>query len=287
MKYGAHIYIYTRRWDDDQFWVMDRLKERGADVIEIAVGDDVHFDAARARVHAESLNLEIFVSPGAEWPAHCDLSADSAEDRKAGVKWHKKYIDLGAELGAVSYNGAIYGRPGIVKRRIPPRDEYQNIAEGLHELAEHAQSRGVSLALEASSHFRTHVANRPEQIMELIRLADHDNLQAILDTYHMFTEIRSFADAIHCYGDRLFALHCCENDRGVPKGDGLVPWSEIFTALQEISFDGYLMLEAYNSADVEFAHQRGMYHDVCPDADNFVSTGFSFLRQGLEGEQES
>ncbi len=46
--------------------------------------------------------------------------------------------------------------------------------------------------------------------MQLITLADHDNLYALLDTYHLVTEIRDYARAIHTVRNRLWGLHACE-----------------------------------------------------------------------------
>jgi D-psicose/D-tagatose/L-ribulose 3-epimerase len=79
-------------------------------------------------------------------------------------------------------------------------------------------------------------------------------------------------------GPRLFAVHACENDRGVP-GGGLVPWESIFRTLHEIGFDGYIGLEGYNSGIDDFAFRRGMFHNVCPDGTTFVRNGIAFLRQ--------
>ena len=58
MRYGAHCYIFTTGWNDDQLRIMDRLKALGGEILEIAVGDDVVFDPARTRRHAESLGME-------------------------------------------------------------------------------------------------------------------------------------------------------------------------------------------------------------------------------------
>jgi D-psicose/D-tagatose/L-ribulose 3-epimerase len=260
-------------------------KELGLDVFEIAVGDDVHFAPYLTRRKAEGLGLELTISPGGEWPLDCDLSAGKAADRRRGLAWHKKQIDLGAELGATAYAGALYGHPGTVKRRIPPEEEYASTAESLHHLAEHGARRGVNIVLEPMSHFRTHIANKPEQIMRLIAMADHPNLFVLLDTYHLVTEIRDYARAIQTTQDRLWGLHACENDRGAP-GGGLVPWQTIFSALHETRFGGYVLLETYNSSLGDFAHSRGMFHNVCPDGQAFIRQGLTFLKAGLgEGDR--
>jgi D-psicose/D-tagatose/L-ribulose 3-epimerase len=278
MKLGLHCFLFTDHWSDDSLDTLDTAKSLGAACFEIVVGDDIRFRPRLTRQRAEALGMDLTIGPGGLWPTDCDLSADEPADRAKGLAWHRKQVDLAAEMGAVAYTGALYGHPGIVQRRVPPADETPRTAEGLHRLAEYAAGRGVTIALEPMSHFRTHIANTPEQIMRLIALADHPNLVVLLDTYHMITEVRDFGAAIRKVGDKLWGLHACENDRGVP-GGGVVPWGQVFAALKEIAFDGYLMLEAYNSSLDDFAYRRGMFHNVCPDGVSFAETGLKFLKQ--------
>ena len=277
MKYGAHSYIFTDRWADDRLHLLDAAKALGLDLLEIAVGDDVPFTPQLTRERAARLGLELAVSPGGAWPPECDLSADDPGRRAAGLAWHERQEDHAADLGAVAYAGAIYGHPGVVARRRPPAEEYPRTAEGLHRLAEYAARKGVKIVLEPMSHFRSHVVNTPEQLVRLISLAGHANLFALLDTYHMITEVRDYAAAVRTARPHLWGLHACENDRGVP-GGGLVPWKSLFAALRETAFEGYVILEAYNSSLGDFAHRQGMFHDVCPDGAEFVRKGLAFLK---------
>ena len=282
MKPGLHCYLFTDRWSDDCLDVLDTARTLGAECFEVVVGDDIQFTPRLTRQAAARLGLTLTVGPGGAWPVDCDISADEPADRARGLAWHCKQVDLAAEIGAVAYTGALYGHPGTVKRRVPPPDESLRTAEGLHRLAEHAASRGVALAIEPMSHFRTHIANTPEQTIRLIDLADHANLAVLLDTYHLITEVRDYGAAIRTAGDRLWGLHACENDRGVP-GGGLVPWDQVFAALRDIAFDGYVMLEAYNSSLGDFAYRRGMFHDVCPDGRAFARQGLAFLKRQCSG----
>jgi D-psicose/D-tagatose/L-ribulose 3-epimerase len=278
MKYGAHCYLFTERWSDDQLHLLDLAKEMGLGMFEISVGDDIVFTPARTGRRAASLGIDLFVGPGGVWPLECDLSADDAADRARGLAWHKKVVDQVAEAGAVCYAGALYGHPGVVKRRRPPAGEIGWTAEGLHALAAYAAERNVVIALESMSHFRTHVVNTPEQMLRLIDRAAHPNLRVLFDTYHVVTEIRDYPSALKMLGPRLFALHACENDRGMP-GGGLIPWEDIFATLHAIGFEGYIGLEGYNSGIDDFAFRRGMFHNVCPDGEAFVREGIGFLRR--------
>ncbi len=276
MKYGAHCYLFTERWQDDQIHLLDEAKELGLSMFELSVGDDVVFDPAQTRARAEAVGIELAIGPGGMWPMACDLSADEPSHRVKGLTWHKRQVDLAAELGAVAYAGALYAHPGVVQRRVPPADEYRWTAEGLHALADYAAQRDVIIALEPMSHFRTHMVNTPEQMMTLIDLANHANLSVLFDTYHVATEIRDYGEAIRTVAPRLWCVHACENDRGAP-GDGIIPWDDIFQALAETGFDGYMTLETYNSGIGDFAFRRGMFHNVCPDGPAFVSQSLQFL----------
>jgi D-psicose/D-tagatose/L-ribulose 3-epimerase len=280
MKLGLHCYLFTDHWSNDCLNVLNTARSLGAECLEVVVGDDIEFTPRLTRQAATRLGLALTVGPGGLWPVECDISADEPADRAKGLAWHRKQIDLATEVGAVAYTGALYGHPGTVRRRVPPADEYPRTAEGLHRLAEHAANRGVTLAVEPMSHFRTHIANTSDEIMRLVALADHPNLAVLLDTYHMITEERDYGVAIRTVGDQLWGLHACENDRGVP-GGGLVPWDQVFVALRDIAFDGYVMLEAYNSSLDDFAQRRGMFHNVCPDGEEFARTGLAFVRRGL------
>ncbi len=278
MRYGAHCYLFTNRWSNESLDLLDAARELGLDWFEIAVGDDVSFTADLTRRRAKDIELELIVSPGGRWPAGCDLASDSLEERRAGLAWHKRQVDLANELGAVAYAGALYGHPGVIKRRPSTEPENRSIAELLHELAEYAAQGGIQIVLEPMSHFRTHVVNNPDQLNHLIDLADHSNLLVLLDTFHLLTEIRDYALAIRSAKERLWGMHLCENDRGVP-GSGLIPWPAIFSTLAEIGFQGHLGLESYNSSIPGFAYERGMFHNVCPDGSAFVRESLDFVHR--------
>jgi D-psicose/D-tagatose/L-ribulose 3-epimerase len=276
MKYAAHIYLWTDCWADSEVGLFARAKSLGIDLLEISIGDDVKFDAAITKQAAEDAGMGIVIGPGGQWPDNADLSGDEPEHRQRAYDWHKQQIDLAVAMGASTYSGAIYGRPGVSLRRRPPVDEYSRTAEGLHGLADHAQQAGVQLGIEPMSRFRTHMVNTPTQALKLVEMADHQHLKIAIDTYHLATEVRDIPAEVRTVGSRLMALHACENDRGMP-GVGMMPWKEIFDAVRETPAQ-FVEFESYNTSLGDFGWQRGMFQNQCPDGDTFVLQALDFVR---------
>lgn len=276
MQYAAHIYLWTECWSDREVGLFAHARKLGIDLLEISIGDDVHFDAALTKRAATEAGMGIVIGPGGLWPEGADLSDDEPKNRQLAFDWHKRQIDLAVALGARAYSGALYGRPGKVLRRRPPADEYVRTAEGLHGLADYAQSVGIGLGIEPMSRFRTHLVNTPSQALHLVELAAHPHLKIAIDTYHLATEVRDLPAEIRKVGDKLMALHACENDRGVP-GKGLMPWTEIFAALRETPAE-FIEFESYNTSLGDFGWERGMFQNQCPDGDAFVRDGLAFVQ---------
>lgn len=283
ITFGAHLFVWTDQVDDTQLQrTLETAAALGLGFLEIPIGDNVRFDAGAVRRLGDDLGVARVLSPGAEWPMGCDISLDDRAARQRALTWHARAVDLCAECGAIAYTGAIYGHPGRVGQGPPRQHELARIVDGLRQLAEHGQDRGVQLVIEPMSHFRTHVLNTPRQTCELIRLVDHDNLSCLFDTYHACTEVTDYSDALSVLLPRLWGLHACENNRGAP-GTGLLPWREMAAVLCAAGWTGFVGFESYNSScrGGEFARSRGMFHDVCPDGDAFVRQSKAFMERLL------
>jgi len=280
--YGAHAYLWNSRIDDEVLpGLLDRCVALGLGFLEVPVGDDIRFAPDRLGAAARERGLALVLSPGGEWPMWADLSLTDGADRQRALAWHLQQIEICGAACASAYTGALYGHPGRVLRTRPPEAETGAIAEGLHRLAASAAACGVRIALEPMSHFRTHVANTPRQVLEIIRCADHANLGVLFDTYHACTEVSNYREALEEALPRLWGVHACENHRGVP-GTGLLPWGDIAGALRAHRWTGFIGFESYNSTVDEgcFAVSRGMFHNVCPDGDAFVRQAKAFM-EGL------
>ena len=85
MYYGAHSYIFTDRWTDDMLEVLETARELGLDCLEIAVGDDVVFDAPRVRHHAATQGVNGGKGTCGQWP-HVFIGAQRKRLRQRAAK---------------------------------------------------------------------------------------------------------------------------------------------------------------------------------------------------------
>ncbi|MEI6754029.1 MAG: sugar phosphate isomerase/epimerase family protein [Paludibacter sp.] len=276
-KYGAHQFLWTEYWTDNSLYILEEVRLLGLDSFEISLGDDITFNSDTVKRRAMDLDIELTVGPGNIWPMECDISSEKRENQLLGLEWHTKIIQKAANLGAVAYNGAIYSHPGNILPKLKQSSDFDRIAHNLYKLATYADRLNIKLVIEPMSRFRTHLVHTAQDAIDLITLVKHPNLYVNLDTYHMVTEERDYAKAIKSCGSYLWGIHACESDRGVP-GGGLVPWDEVFSALSATCPNSRILMETYNTGENGYGFKRGIFQNVCPDANDFVTLGLSFLK---------
>ena len=84
IRYGTHCFLFTEHWNDKDLIYFDVARNLGLEHFEIAVGDDVSFDLKETRKRAESLGLQLTLSPGNVWPFECDLNSEKKKKESLG-----------------------------------------------------------------------------------------------------------------------------------------------------------------------------------------------------------
>ena len=73
-------------------------------------------------------------------------------------------------------------------------------------------------------------------------------------------------------------VHTCENDRGTP-GTGHVAWADVFAALREVRYDGWLTIESFGFTLGDLSAAAAIWRDIAPDVDSLARDGLRFLRR--------
>ncbi len=168
------------------------------------------------------------------------FAAPDAAVRRAAVERIKAQLDLAAELNALVIIGMIRGPLPADPAQAPAAEA--RILEALRQCAEHAESLGGCLVLEAINRYESNFLNTAAQTAEFIKRAGSPALGLHLDTYHMNIEERRPAAAIREFGSCLRHIHLADNTRWAP-GMGYLDFAELLGALRETGYSGALAVE--------------------------------------------
>jgi len=279
IKFGIHPFVWTSKWEKDSTPLIRRARELGFGLLDIPVRALDAGDVQATRAALEEWGMSAVGVAGVGLPT--DLTSEDASVRRQSMEYLKRVVRNTQAIGAEVLAGVFYAPIGRLVGRGPTEQELEQSAQGLKELARYAQDYDVRLALEAVNRYETYFINTCQQGLEMLERIDESNVGLLLDTYHMNIEEKGFYRPIVDAGERLFHIHLCENDRGVP-GSGLVRWDDVFRALGDIRYEGAVSIESFTTSIPEIAAATCVWRSLAPDGDTLALEGLRYLRSMAE-----
>jgi D-psicose/D-tagatose/L-ribulose 3-epimerase len=282
MRLGASTFIWTSPFGDDRLELCAHVAEIGFDVIEICIEDPTRVSGAAVSEAASAAGLGVLVC-GAFGPDR-DASNEDAAVRAQALDYLRACTDIAVEVGSPLVSGPMYSTTGQARMLSDEerRAQWQRAVDTLREAADYAAERGVGLAIEPLNRFETDLVNTTEQGVQLCKDIDRPNAGLLLDAFHMNIEEKSIADALRAAGPFVRHFHACENDRGTP-GTGHVEWTEVFAALDDIGYDGDVVIESFTPEITEIARAVSLWRPLADSPDALAADGLAFLRSSLAG----
>jgi D-psicose/D-tagatose/L-ribulose 3-epimerase len=275
MKFGVNTLLWTAGFDSTHLSLLPPIKNAGFDGVEIARFDFAGFPAAAIRRETDRLGLEtIFCSA---LTGNASIVTDDVAVRSRSLSFLKDGIQVAAELGARVFIGPYLAAVGLLHGRRRTEDEWQRGIEGLRSLGDTLEAHGVVLAVEPLNRFETYALNTAADAAALCEAVGHPNVGVLYDTFHGHIEEKHTGDAIRQVGKHLKHVHTCENDRGVP-GSGQVHWEAVFPALQDVGYDGWLVIESFGQNVPEIAAAACIWRDLAPSPEAIMRGGLEFLK---------
>ena len=276
MKFGMNLLLWTGAMNDDMISVVASLKEMGYDGVEVPVFED---------------NLELYTQWGArlqEMGLECTavtvrgeednpISSDPAV-RALGVENNKRALDNAAAAGAVRLVGPYHSALGVFSGQGPSQDEWKWGVDSMRQVAEHAETVGITLGVEALNRFETYLLNTHADSARFIREVDHPNARMMYDTFHANIEEKDIAQAIRDCHDVCALVHISENDRSTP-GSGNVDWDTNFDTLKEVGYDGWMVVEAFGLALPELVAATKIWRRMYESEEQLASDALSFMKE--------
>jgi len=276
VKFGVHLFLWTERFDNSTLHLIEKAKRIGFDGVEIPIMELEYIDVEKTRSELKKQDMEFTAALGL--PKDKDITSEDEETRRRGIEFMKKCVDVVAQLDGDSINGVVYIAWGKIVGRGRTEEEWRRSVEALREVCRYARSYGISLAAEPVNRFETYFLNTAEDAVKLCKDVGEPNMKVHLDTFHINIEEKNFYDPIKKAGNLLHHFHCCENDRGIP-GTGHVHWDEVFTALAEIGYDRWLVVESFTPEIKKVAASTAIWRKLAPDADTIAREGLKFIKE--------
>lgn len=274
VEFGIHPFVWTPRWNGESVPLIGRAKALGYSVMDIPVRtlNEEDIRATKARLAEMGMHAVAVAGIAAQY----DLTSDDESVRRAALEYIRKLVTNAHDIGATVLAGVYYVSVGKIVGRPPTEEELTRSADGLRLISRFARDWGVKLALEPVNRYETYVLNTVAQTLQMIDRIGEPNVGLLFDTYQMITEEKDYYQSIVSAGNRVYHVHACENDRGIP-GSGLVPWHRVFKALHDINYQGALTVETFVSSIPEIAASTRIWRQVIPDADTLARDGLAFL----------
>ncbi|PRY02920.1 D-psicose/D-tagatose/L-ribulose 3-epimerase [Pontibacter ummariensis] len=274
-KIGFNLLAWSAVVSDELMPIADRLKTIGYDGIECLIGSPDKVAYKRLGNHVRNIGMEatcVFVVGKDDNPI-----SDAAAVRTKGLERIKWAIDRAHDMQAKVICGPFHSAHATFARRAPEDREFGWSAEVLHAAGEYAAQADITLALEALNRFECYLCNTMRQLTQLVRRVDHPNVKAMFDTHHANIEEKKFDKAIQDIAPVLAHVHISENDRGTP-GDGHIDFDAVFSALADVSYSGWITIEAFSRNDPDFANSIGVWREYSTPWD-IAENGLTLINQ--------
>ena len=190
----------------------------------------------------------------------------------------KEALDKASELEVDYLGGVLHSGIGVFSGKQRTQEEENTLCEVWAEVAEYAARSGITIGIEPINRYESYMCTSAEEVLRFIKRVNAPNLSLHLDTFHMNIEETSFYEPVIAAGSRLRHIHMTESDRGM-LGEGNVRWDDLFRGLQEIDFNGNLVLENFSNSVPGMAEAVSLWRPSKYNADALAKGSLAFMRK--------
>lgn len=279
IQFGASTFIWVSPFDTGSFHLVKKIKEMGYDILEVAVEDKDLIDWPKLKEVVKEEGLQVTIS-GAFGPDR-DISSTDSAVRENGLQYIIDCIKIAENMNSPIFTGPVYSAVG--KTRIVSAEQKKQerdwCIENLLKAGEIAASCGVVVGVEPLNRFETDMVNTADQALSMVKEVSHKNIKISLDTFHCNIEEKNIPDAIRKVGKELLChVQGNESDRGTP-GTGHLDWKGIKEALNEINYEGAMVIETFGAPSKELAAAACIWRHLANSADELANEGLKFYKQ--------
>jgi D-psicose/D-tagatose/L-ribulose 3-epimerase len=275
MKIGVNSFIWSAEFGAAQLPLLPKIRGWGFDGVEVPIFRPREFAAAEIRAAVTANDLECTVC--SVLLQGLSLISEDSSVRRAALTHVREVIKAAADAGTKVLAGPLYCPVGYLPGRRRTPDEWNWAVEAYQQLGDTLVAYDMTLAIEPLNRFETYFLNTAADAARLAEEVNHPNVGVLFDTFHANIEEKKIGDGYRTLGRHLKHVHTCENDRGIP-GSGHVEWDEVFRALRDIRYDGWLTIESFGFALGDLSAAAAIWRDIETTPESIAVEGLKFLR---------
>ena len=271
MTYGMNLLLWGTEINEDLFPVLEQIKAMGFDGVEVPIFDVNPENWYTWRKKLDQLGLKRI----AVTICGADFNQISPDEnmRKATLERNKRAVDCALVLGADLLTGPYHSALSHFTGKPATQQEWQWAVENLQELAQYADDLGITLGLEYLNRFESYLVSSADELLKLVEDVNHPACKIMFDTFHANIEEKSLGDAIRKLSKHLVHVQVSENDRSTV-GKGNVDWEDVFKALKDINYGGWLSIEAFS----EKLPAANIWRKMFDSEEQLMRESLSFLK---------
>lgn len=247
-KVGIYFAFWTREWEADYKYYIKKAARLGFDILEITTANLIGVPAGRRReIRSAADDAGIGLTYCIGTPPEYDLASPDKKVRENGMEYSKRTLEAIHDMGGKIFGGINYSCWPVVQAPagLEEKRAYRDRSvECMRKIIKAAEDFDITYCFEVVNRFEQFLLNTAAEGAEYCKAVESPNAKLLLDSFHMNIEEDSFTNAIVTAGDRLGHFHIGEPNRKTP-GTGRMPWHEIYSALNSISYSGAVVMEPF------------------------------------------
>jgi len=253
-RYAMCNEAFERRPFGEVCQVLKRLGYQGIEIAPFTLAEDpLLISAAQRKEYRGIMAAEGIDFAGLHWllvtPKQIHVSTPDKALREQSWQYVRNLIDLCADLAGPGATDSVmvFGSP---KQRsttggITAAEATRNFIEGLASIAPHAETRGVTILMEALPRSQSDVVNTLADAAGVVRQIASPAVKTMFDSHNSEDETAPHHQLIEKYFDIVRHVHVNEMDGRHP-GTGDYDFISIFRTLQSLNYQHWVSLEAFD-----------------------------------------
>jgi D-psicose/D-tagatose/L-ribulose 3-epimerase len=271
-KIGLHFNYWNGTGaEKDIYTALDLTAKTGVDVFEYSIGVLLNMSKSERKNLKNAIEDKGLVSSiNGGVSTDMDMAASDPVLRRKSIDAYKHAVELVAEMQSPVWSGVNYSAwlrmpDGEVLDYNQKQEVWDIALESAREFALTLQEYKVTCCFEIVNRYEHFVLNTAMEGVKFTNQISNPYAKLLLDTYHMNIEEDNIADAIKftMENGKLGHIHLGESNRRLPGiGKSNMNWSEIFSAIKQSGYSGFLTLEPLVLMGTPLARKVNVWRDL-------------------------